>query len=1224
MLPIIQHLKSHLISLCLSLPNLIGQSRGNDWITSLPRTLIWGSSRIMTNTQTKFAKSSQLFAFLLALLFLFPFLVVNNSLAATPQISAGGWHSVSIKSDGTLWAWGDNSRGQLGNGTTIPSSVPVQIGMDNDWISVAAGDTHTVALRAEGTLWAWGHNNEGQLGDGTTAQKNYPQQIGADTKWISIAAGAYHTVALKSDGTLWTWGYNANGQLGDGSTTQRNYPAQIGSDNDWIAIAAGFAHTIALKSDGTLWAWGANNQGQVGTGAPGSDVLSPLQVVTDHDWISVEAGSDYNVALKSAGTLWAWGRNDYGQLGDGTTTPSYSPKQIGTDKDWTSIAGNGWDFVTALKSDGTLWAWGLNSYGQLGDGTTNNWYSPKKIGADNKWISSSSGWNFTLAIKSDGTLWAWGRNNIGQLGDGTTSDSYVPKQITTVKTNWISIAAAAEHTLALKSDGTLWAWGYNGDGDLGLGDTTDRPSPAQVGSDNKWVSIAAEYYDTIALKSNGTLWAWGNNNIAQLGLGDSTDRPSPVQVGSDNKWVLIATGADHTIALKSDGTLWVWGGNGSGQLGLGDTTDRPSPVPMGSDTNWVSIATGAYRTLALKSDGTLWAWGQSYGQLPVQVGSDNNWVSISAGNYHMIALKSDGTLWAWGSNSDGQLGLGDTTPRVSPVQVGSDNKWVSISAGWDHTVALKSDGTLWAWGYNGSGQLGLGDTTNGLSPVQVGPDHKWVLISAGGIHTTALKSDGTLWAWGNNYFGQLGDGTTIERHSPIQVGTDTDSDGIPDIIDNCPSVYNPDQTDTDGDDIGDACDNCPNVYNPNQADTDEDLLGDTCDINTSVESEEIASVSVTTARPGEPLWVTATFKNTTGQDIQTIKPDCYNTTFMVLNSDGTPLNARCRIPRPYGIPKDVIPMEANEEFEVTCDLSEMYHREVLTSGAGGSAINYSVVATYANYIQDPDIVNGQCTITPPDQCYTLFRGAASTTSPFSITIQGSPVEKKDAGVVFYPAVWETRWALTGGPPILAKIRNIQNVEQVNISTIRLNGTVPILITQPYNIDSNGILYVLFDGSEAVKSIGTSFTGTANPTVQGEVGSSIFYAQGSITLISDHCTGSPVCVDQPNGGEYISGRSVNNIQLKFDDEALSVLDPIVKYKLFYTCKGFTSPIWRLIKTQACNPPTIGCPTVSSWTAPCFNRNRKCKVKVVLKNANGITVSSDKSDNFFTITHCGIYP
>jgi len=356
----------------------------------------------------------------------------------------------------------------------------------------------------------------------------------------------------------------------------------------------------------------------------------------------------------------------------------------------------------------------------------------------------------------------------------------------------------SDTTLAQTPYNGLYSWGYNDDGQLGLGDIVHRSSPVQVGSLNDWTQISAggsvgisSYFHSLAVKADGTLWSWGYNGSGQLGLDDITSRSSPVQVGSLTDWTQVSGGDSHSLAVKTDGTLWAWGNNGSGRLGDGTTVSKSSPVQIGSLTNWAQVSAGYDHSLAVKTDGTLWAWGDNSsitsgsGELgdgtvtnrssPVQIGVLTNWARVSAGFIFSLAVKTDGTLWAWGGNGSGQLGDGTRTHRSSPVQVGSLTDWSEISASDGVTapfsLAVKTDGTLWAWGSNGSGQLGDGTTTNRSSPVQVGSLTNWAQVSAGFDHSLAVKTDGTLWAWGSGSGGLLGDGTRTYKSSPVQVGS---------------------------------------------------------------------------------------------------------------------------------------------------------------------------------------------------------------------------------------------------------------------------------------------------------------------------------------------------------------------------------------------------------------------------------------------------------------------
>ena len=340
------------------------------------------------------------------------------SASATPAISAGYAHTVALKNDGSLSAWGKNNLGQLGDGTTNASLNPKQIGTGYKAIAAGKGpDTaFTLAIKTDGSLWAWGNNTHGQLGDGTTTESLSPTQIGSATGYLAVAAGYYHSVALKSDGSLWAWGRNDHGQLGDGTTTNSSIPKQIGTDTSYRAIAAGESHTVALKSDGSLWTWGLNHHGQLGNGPSGIDSLVPQKIGTGYSVI--DAGKYHTAAIKSDGSLWTWGYNDFGQLGDGSIIGKSVPRQVGTDTNYSAVAA-GYGHTVAVKQTGELWATGSNLYGSLGDGTIVDSLVPKLIGAG--YIATAAGNFHTAALKSDGSLWTWGDNGFGQVGDGTTT-----------------------------------------------------------------------------------------------------------------------------------------------------------------------------------------------------------------------------------------------------------------------------------------------------------------------------------------------------------------------------------------------------------------------------------------------------------------------------------------------------------------------------------------------------------------------------------------------------------------------------------------------------------------------------------------------------------------------------------------------------------------------------------------------------------------------------------
>ena len=293
---------------------------------------------------------------------------------------------------------------------------------------IAASDEHSLALEDDGTLWNWGDNRYGQVGDGTTTDRNVPVQVSGLTRVTALAAGDDHSLAIEGDGTVWAWGWNLYGQLGDGTTTDRNVPVQVSGLTHVIALAAGHGHSLALEADGTVWAWGDNGAGQLGDGTR-TDRHLPVQVSRLTGVTALAAGSYHSLALEADGTVWAWGDNGAGQLGDGTHTDRNAPVQVsGLTGVIALAAGRGHSL--ALTDDGTVWAWGYNSSGQLGDGTHTDRNAPVQVSGLTHVAAVAAGDGHSLALEDDGTVWGWGRNGDGELGDGTNTDRSVPVQVT--------------------------------------------------------------------------------------------------------------------------------------------------------------------------------------------------------------------------------------------------------------------------------------------------------------------------------------------------------------------------------------------------------------------------------------------------------------------------------------------------------------------------------------------------------------------------------------------------------------------------------------------------------------------------------------------------------------------------------------------------------------------------------------------------------------------------
>jgi len=351
-------------------------------------------------------------------------------------------------------------------------------------------------------------------------------------------------------------GYNANGQLGDGTGFDAPITRAISFVNEYAKVSAGERNTLFIKTNGTMWSCG-RNVGAIGNGSfDDVSVTPPVQIGTGFTWTDVSCGYQYGLAVRQDGTLWAWGRTDNnGSLGDGTNNYSASPIQIGTDTSWSKVYA-GELHSMAIKTNGTLWAWGSNVYGYLGDGTQTGRNSPVQIGTGTDWASIALGDRHSLGIKTNGTLWAWGYNDQGQVGDGTSGNFRTsPIQIGT-GTNWKSVAAGYFHSIGLKTDGTLWSWGYGANSALGQGNTTTYLVPTQIGTATDWGILASSKGATNhhhAVKANGAIYGWGVNNNYNLGDGTSTLRAAPVLISAPLNTIHIANGYLHTMFLVDSG-----------------------------------------------------------------------------------------------------------------------------------------------------------------------------------------------------------------------------------------------------------------------------------------------------------------------------------------------------------------------------------------------------------------------------------------------------------------------------------------------------------------------------------------------------------------------------------------------------------------------------------------------------------------------------------------------
>ena len=677
-----------------------------------------------------------------------------QTLRGVKAIAASGEYSLALLSDGTVWGWGFNRNGELGDGTLTNRSLPVQAKDISSVVAISPG----LAVKADGTVLQWGANL-GPLGN-EIAVNNTPVQVSELSGVVAVSGGSTSNLALKADGTVWAWGINWAGELGSGVAPQtvallgRSIPVAVSGLTDIVAVAIGCVHSLALKRDGTVWAWGGNNDGMLGdaltpppplTGAL-PDRPTPAPVSGLSDIVAVAAGQSHSLALRGDGTVWAWGSNGHGQLGDGTTQTTTTPVQVGGLTGVVRIAAGSAHSI-AVKRDGTVWAWGSNAAGQLGDGTTTDRLAATQTTGVSGISAVAAGLFHGLALHDDGTVWAWGRNEYGQLGDGVLARPVQVAEVSGVR----KVAAGASHSLALKDDGTLWVWGDNSYGQLGDGTRTDwslpgRAKPMPVSGLPRVAAIAGGYIYSLAVTDDGSVWDWGANTWAV--------ETRPVRLSELAGVVSVASGSGYNLATQANGSLWNWG----------QAWFPLDPAPMNGVSDVAATATDLARNVALIRDGTVWEWGY-WGTTPEPVRGLSEVVAVGVGCYdlwfscHSLALKHDGTVWAWGSNDAGQLGDGTTTDRMTPIEVSGVNDVVAIAAragGTPHNLAVKSDGTVWEW-----------PTAERLTPVQVAGLSDVVAVAEGVEHSLALTHDGSVWAWGSNEHGQLGVETI--RTTPVQV-----------------------------------------------------------------------------------------------------------------------------------------------------------------------------------------------------------------------------------------------------------------------------------------------------------------------------------------------------------------------------------------------------------------------------------------------------------------------
>ena len=457
----------------------------------------------------------------------------------TTQVTAGGSHTCALTTVGGVKCWGFNGNGQLGDSSTTNRQAPVDVsGLASGVAAIAAGDNHTCALTTTGGMKCWGYNAFGQLGDGSITAWSTPVDVSGLTGGVTaITAGAIHTCALTTAGGVKCWGANFSGQLGDGSTTNRSTPVNVsGLAGGMTAIAAGYSHACAMTTASGVKCWGFNGYGQLGDGST-TDRLTPVDVSGVASGVTaIAAGDNHTCTLTTMGGVKCSGNNGNGQLGDGSTLSRLTPVDVSGLTSGVSAIAVGGLHTCALTTWGGVKCWGYNSFGQLGDGSTRDRLTPVDISGLTGGVTAiTAGAIHTCALTTAGGVKCWGFNVNGQLGDGNSTNRLTPVTVgglTSGLTSGVTaIAAGGFHTCALTPAGGVKCWGNNGEGQLGDGTRTNRSIPVDVsGLASGVTAIAAGTYHTCALTPAGGVKCWGYNVYGQLGDGSNTDPLTPVDV----------------------------------------------------------------------------------------------------------------------------------------------------------------------------------------------------------------------------------------------------------------------------------------------------------------------------------------------------------------------------------------------------------------------------------------------------------------------------------------------------------------------------------------------------------------------------------------------------------------------------------------------------------------------------------------------------------------------
>lgn len=677
-------------------------------------------------------------------------------------IAAGGRHTCSIRTDGTLWCWGRNSFGQLGDGTKISSPVPVQVQGLDDVIAVSTGFEHTCAIVDGGTAFCWGANTSGQLGDGTSGDSATPSML-ALSGVTAIRAGQDFSCAIAS-GTVSCWGDNMSGQVGDGSMTRRNAPASTGFAATQLSVFGDTA--CAVNQGGEARCWGENGRGQMGLGntdAPNTPTVIGTGVA------EVAVGEDHICLRRTNDMIECAGYDDSGRLGYGEqgSSDEFVPVSVGV-RLAKLVAGDA--HTCGIDDTKRVWCWGYGGEGRLATGSDRSAAYPVRTELENI-DELVVGSDHTCGRTATGEVYCAGYNGHAQLGNGYATTHGTPFTIPNF-TGAKELALGYEFSCALKTDKTVACWGEGERGEIAYGFLS---SPVPVAADGlaNIAKLRAGGGHACAIDEAGKVYCWGNNGWGQVGDDTYSNTAAPKLIALPGAATDIATGNEFTCAIVG-GNVWCWGLGQQGQLGqptFSPDYNEAAPVQVMMITGATSIVAGEQHACALVAGNEVKCWGANYyGGLGTMGPSTSTPVTAEVSNVTAIFGRgqtmyaiANGALWGWGSNCDGRLTKGNCGSNPIPVQLDTLAGITKVRPGFEAVCGLRN-GNVICWGAAYVGQTGDNSYTYNVAPTQVAGLDQVVDVDAGGSHACATRMDGSVSCWGYNYAGQVGDGHTATKH----------------------------------------------------------------------------------------------------------------------------------------------------------------------------------------------------------------------------------------------------------------------------------------------------------------------------------------------------------------------------------------------------------------------------------------------------------------------------